>query len=98
PPFSHLIRVVCSAEDAERARAAALGVRDRLRSESDGAAGRSVLGPAALFRLRGREREALVVKADERRPAVRAVGGAVQRAAEESRHQGVHFSVDVDPQ
>jgi primosomal protein N' (replication factor Y) len=98
PPFSHLIRVVCSAEDAERARIAALDVRERLRGEGDGAGERSVLGPAALFRLRGREREALVVKADERRPAVRAVGVAVQHAAEDARHQGVHFSVDVDPQ
>ena len=34
----------------------------------------SVLGPAALFRLRGRERHVLVVKAADRRAAVHAVG------------------------
>ncbi|HEX8714000.1 MAG TPA: helicase-related protein, partial [Solirubrobacteraceae bacterium] len=99
PPFSHLIRVVCSAEDARCARAAATAVRERMLADAtpiDGA--RSVLGPAALFRLRGREREALVIKAAERRPAVRAVGDAVRRVAGAGEHQGVHFSVDVDPQ
>ncbi len=58
----------------------------------------SVLGPAALFRLRGQERQVLVVKAPERRPAVRAVGEAVQRVAADRAHRGVSFSVDVDPQ
>jgi primosomal protein N' len=59
---------------------------------------RSVLGPASLFRLRGRERESLVIKAAQRRPAVRAVGEAVSQVAASRTHQGVHFSVDVDPQ
>ncbi len=58
----------------------------------------SVLGPAALFRLRGQERQVLVVKASERRPAVRAVGEAVRHVAEDRAHKGVSFSVDVDPQ
>ena len=58
----------------------------------------AVLGPATLFRLRGRERQVLVVKAAERRPAVRAVGDAVRRVADTRVHTGVNFSVDVDPQ
>jgi primosomal protein N' (replication factor Y) len=57
-----------------------------------------VLGPAALFRLRGRERRVLVVKAAERRAAVAAVGEAVQRVASGREHAGVSFSVDVEPQ
>ena len=57
-----------------------------------------VLGPAALFRLRGRERQVLLIKAPERRPAVDAVGGAVQAVAARREHAGVNFSVDVDPQ
>ncbi len=57
-----------------------------------------VLGPAALFRLRGRERQVLVVKAAERRPAVQAVDEAVRRVAGTRDHAGVNFSVDVDPQ
>ena len=40
----------------------------------------------------------LVVKAAERRPAVRAVGEAVRRVAGTRAHAGVNFSVDVDPQ
>jgi primosomal protein N' (replication factor Y) len=97
PPFSHLIRIVLAAEQSERALAAASAVRARL-AEGLSASEASVLGPAALFRLRGRERQVLVVKAPERRPAVRAVGEAVQAVAAERAHAGVSFSVDVDPQ
>jgi primosomal protein N' (replication factor Y) (superfamily II helicase) len=56
-----------------------------------------VLGPAALFRLRGRERRVLLIKAGERRPAVAVIGEAVQRAASMREHSDVSFSVDVDP-
>ena len=109
PPFSHLIRIVCSAEAAENARAAAVAVRQSLAEQFAGAAtsvangalageGPAVLGPATLFRLRGRERSVVMVKARERRPAVQAVGEAVQRVAGTRAHAGVSFSVDVDPQ
>ncbi|MEA2152121.1 MAG: hypothetical protein QOI18_354 [Solirubrobacteraceae bacterium] len=103
PPFSHLVRVVCSAERSERARAAAGAVRESFTAhigQGDGGDGEtaSVLGPASLFRLRGREREVLVIKAGERRRAVQAVGAAVQEVSAGREHQGVNFSVDVDPQ
>jgi len=97
PPFSHLIRIVCAAVDPLPARAAADALRERLRSRPPGPDS-SVLGPASLFRLRGRERQVLVVKAAERRPAVHAVGEAVRRVAAAREHAGVSFSVDVDPQ
>jgi len=102
PPFSHLIRIVCSAEGEPetaqaRARAAAGAVRSGLPERSRGE-GTGVLGPAALFRLRGRERQVLLLKAVERRAAVAAVGRAVARAAAAREHRGVHFAVDVDPQ
>jgi primosomal protein N' (replication factor Y) len=103
PPFSHLIRIVCAAEDALPARAAAGALRDSLADLLPRGAGGSptdatVLGPASLFRLRGRERQVLVVKAAERRQAVYAVGEAVRRVAGSRSHVGVSFSVDVDPQ
>jgi primosomal protein N' (replication factor Y) len=112
PPFSHLIRIVCAAVEPDRALAAATAVRDRLSAcTRDTGAGNGpvvsdnlvVLGPAALFRLRGRERQVLVVKAAERRPAVEAVGEAVRQAAAADRRSSgspaiVNFSVDVDPQ
>jgi len=97
PPFSHLIRIVCAAVDPVPARAAAQALRERLRSLPPGPDS-SVLGPASLFRLRGRERQVLVVKAAEHRPAVHAVGEAVRRVAAAREHAGVSFSVDVDPQ
>ena len=108
PPFSHLIRIVCSAVESERARAAAAAVREHLSASfpGSGGAGRApvvgegavILGPASLFRLRGRERQVIVVKAAERRPAVAAVGEAVERASGVRAHAEVNFSVDVDPQ
>ncbi|MEA2202204.1 MAG: hypothetical protein QOI89_2800 [Solirubrobacteraceae bacterium] len=103
PPFSHLIRIVCSAVESQHARAAAAAVGERLAgSFADGGAaagdGPVVLGPAALFRLRGRERQVLVVKAGERRSAVAAVGDAVEQVSSIRAHASVNFSVDVDPQ
>ncbi len=123
PPFSHLIRIVCSAVEPRPARAAAIAVREAI-SERLAAVGDNpvagggpvvgdnpvagggpvvgdnpvVLGPASLFRLRGRERSVLVVKAPERRVAVRAVDAAVRRVTDAREHAGVNFSVDVDPQ
>jgi primosomal protein N' (replication factor Y) (superfamily II helicase) len=111
PPYSHLIRVVCSAESSHAARAAADALRRELvgaRASDEAPGGASpggcgdaraaVLGPATLFRLRGRERSLLVVKAAERRPAVRAVGRAVQEVVSTRAHADVSLSVDVDPQ
>jgi primosomal protein N' (replication factor Y) len=91
PPFATLIRVVCSSEEPGPELTAAEAVRERI----DGPA---VLGPAPLFRLKGRERAQLVVKAPERAPAVRAVRTAVEAVAAEHARSGVNFSVDVDPQ
>jgi primosomal protein N' (replication factor Y) len=95
PPFSHLIRIVCSAVESRDAHAAAAALRALLSPTSPGS---DVLGPAALFRLRGRERQVLLVKAAERRPAVAAIGEAVKRIAAIREHAAVNFSVDVDPQ
>ncbi|HEY5286366.1 MAG TPA: primosomal protein N' [Solirubrobacteraceae bacterium] len=95
PPFSSLIRVVCSAEHAAQAHAAAESLRERLAG-----CGGSILGPASLFRLRGRERQVLVVKAppERRSQAIGLIGAAVRQTAESRVHSGVNFSVDVDPQ
>ena len=58
----------------------------------------SVLGPAPLFRLRGRERRQIVVKTHERRAAIGAIREAVDAAANVRANRDVAFSVDVDPQ
>ncbi len=97
PPFSELIRIICSSVEPRPAGEAAHALAGSLHELLDGSDA-SVLGPAALFRLRGRERRALVIKASQRQPAVRAVGTAVQELASGRAHRDVSFSVDVDPQ
>jgi primosomal protein N' (replication factor Y) len=94
PPAADLIRIVCLADRAGPARAAAGRVAEGIVP----GAGTEVLGPAPLFRLRGRERFQLVVKTTERPAAIAAVRGAVEAAAMERAFHGVAFSVDVDPQ
>lgn len=91
PPFCTLIRIVCSAQEAGPAHAAAQAVRDRLGAQP-------ALGPAALFRLRGRERAQVVVKAGDRRGAIDRVRSAVEAVSADKVHRAAAFSVDVDPQ
>src|SRR4051812_41702833 len=90
PPFSTLIRVVCSSEQPGAAAVAAAAVRDRLEGPA--------LGPAPLFRLRGRERSQVMVKATDRAGAIAAVDSAVRVVAAERAHRPAALSVDVDPQ
>ncbi|XAY05355.1 Primosomal protein N' [Paraconexibacter sp. AEG42_29] len=96
PPFATLIRVVCGAEAPGAAMATALTIVKALRAGDE--PGVQVLGPAALFRLRGRERGQVVVKADERGPAIALVRGVVEAISGDKAHKGVTLSVDVDPQ
>jgi primosomal protein N' (replication factor Y) len=92
PPFGQLVRVVCSSPAPGPERAAAERVRAAVALP-----GAQVLGPATLFRLRGRERVQVVVKAPERVAAVAAVRRAVERVAREPGARRVAFAVDVDP-
>jgi primosomal protein N' (replication factor Y) len=90
PPFSTLIRIVCASAEPGATAAAAESLRARITVP--------VLGPAPLFRLRGRERSQLLVKAGDRRAAIADVDAAVRATAADKRHRAVAFSVDVDPQ
>src|SRR2546421_1969340 len=83
PPFSDLIRVVCASAQPGAAAEACGAVARRLGTPPAAA----VLGPAPLFRLRGRERSQLVVKAGDRAAAVRAVGEAVAAVAADREHR-----------
>jgi len=87
---------VTSAEAAEPVRAAAAQVAACIAREVGEAT--EILGPAPLFRLRGRERRQVVVKTTERARAIRATAAAVESAARERPLRAVAFSVDVDPQ
>jgi primosomal protein N' (replication factor Y) len=94
PPFADLIRIVCSSEEPAPPRAAAAAIAAAVTP----ARGATVLGPAPLFRLRGRHRSQVVVKAHDRAAAIAAVRTAVDHAANAREHRAVAFSVDVDPQ
>ncbi len=98
PPFSQLICVVCSAQARPGSSEAAAGAASAVREAMGDVAAAQVLGPAPLFRLRGRDRAQLVIKAGDRAAAVAAVGAAVAGTASGRGHRGVAFSVDVDPQ
>jgi primosomal protein N' (replication factor Y) len=93
PPFGSMIRIVCAADAAD----GAVEIGGRLHGLI-ARSGVAVLGPAPLFRLRGRARSQLVVKATDRAAAIAVVGEAVDAIAAVASRQKVSVSVDVDPQ
>ncbi len=93
PPYSTLIRIVCGGLRSDDAAAVAGALRERI-----GRLQGSVLGPAPLFKLRGRERSQLLLKCTDRMAAVGSVGAAVDALAEHAAKRNVSVSVDVDPQ
>jgi primosomal protein N' (replication factor Y) (superfamily II helicase) len=96
PPFSHLIEIALSSSEEQRLEAAAEALRelaaDRLGADDE------LLGPAPLFRLRGRHRRRLMVKSADRHGSVGAVRDAVAAAVADHLLHEVAVSVDVDPQ
>ena len=96
PPFSHLIRVGVAGERAAEVEAAAALLRERLDATLPPAA--VALGPAPRFRLRGRERRQVMIKAGDRVAAVAAVREVVDRAAAARELRDVALSVDVAAQ
>jgi primosomal protein N' (replication factor Y) len=96
PPFAHVIRIELGAVDAKRLEAAAQALRQALDSNLPPDA--RALGPAPRFRLRGRERRQIVVKASERAPAVEVIRETVHAEARAKRLRDIRISVDVDAQ
>jgi primosomal protein N' (replication factor Y) len=96
PPYSHLIEIGLSSGGEEPLDAAAEALRalveERLEAEAE------LLGPAPLFRRRGRHRRRLLVKSLHRTAAVDAVRDAISAAVEGRALREVAVSVDVDPQ
>jgi primosomal protein N' (replication factor Y) (superfamily II helicase) len=96
PPYSHLLRVNLSSENEGKADAAAVAIaselRTRLPPESE------LLGPAPMFRVRGRHRRRIMVKAQDRTGTVAAARVTVERRAADRALKDVSIGVDVDPQ
>ena len=93
PPFRHLVRVLATAPSAE----AAQELLQELRTGLDGEDG-ELLGPAPLFRLRGRHRAQLVAKTDAPRRIAARAARLLAAAAPAMRRAGLTAVVDVDPQ
>jgi primosomal protein N' (replication factor Y) (superfamily II helicase) len=91
PPYSHLVRIVCTGPDAETP-ATALG---ELKA---GLPGDELLGPAPLLRLRGKHRSQLVAKTSEPRRLAARAAHLLSAAAPAMRRAGLSAVVDVDPQ
>jgi primosomal protein N' (replication factor Y) len=91
PPYRHLVRILVTAPEAEPAARALEEVKAGL-GDAD------VLGPAPLFRLRGRHRAQLVAKTDRPRQVAARAGRLLAAAAPAMRRAELTAVVDVDPQ
>ncbi len=96
PPFASLARIELSAGDPAHAERAASASAEQLTASLP--AGTELLGPAPRFRLRGRHRRQLLLKADDRDAMVATVRAAVESAGARRALRGCSLSVDVDPQ
>jgi primosomal protein N' (replication factor Y) len=96
PPFSHLIEIGLAGVDEARVESSAATVRelvdDRIAADDE------LLGPAPLFRLRGKHRRRLLIKSERRHETVTAVRDAVACAVRNRALRELAISVDVDPQ
>jgi primosomal protein N' (replication factor Y) len=93
PPFRHIVRVLVSGPDRD----------DVMRAGQELAEGLAgipgdLLGPAELFRLRGRHRAQLVVKTERPREVASRAARLLGAGAVAMREAGLSAVVDVDPQ
>jgi primosomal protein N' (replication factor Y) len=91
PPFRHLVRLLVSGPEPE----APLRALEEIRAGLDGA---DLVGPAPLFRLRGRHRAQLIAKTDHPRRVAARAARLLAAAAPAMRQAGLAAVVDVDPQ
>ncbi len=96
PPYSHLIRIGLASEATEPLETASKRLREALAPTLP--ATTEILGPAPMFRVRGRHRRRLLLKAAERVATIEAVRGVVEGMAGERVLREVAVGVDVDPQ
>jgi primosomal protein N' (replication factor Y) (superfamily II helicase) len=93
PPFRHLVRILVSGPQQSDTLQALTELAAGLES-----AGAEIVGPAPLYRLRGRYRAQLVAKTDRPRQLASRAGHLLSAAAPAMRKADLAVVVDVDPQ
>jgi primosomal protein N' (replication factor Y) (superfamily II helicase) len=93
PPYRHLVRILVTGPERADAMRALTELAEGL-ADAPG----ELLGPAALFRLRGRHRAQLVAKTDRPREVASRAGRLLASAATAMRASDLASVVDVDPQ
>jgi primosomal protein N' (replication factor Y) len=93
PPFRHIVRILVSGPDRDDVMQAGRELAGGL----EGAPG-DLLGPAELFRLRGRHRAQLVMKTDRPREVASRAAKLLAAGAPAMREADLSAVVDVDPQ
>ena len=93
PPFRHLVRILVSGPERADPLQALTELAAGLAS-----AGAEIVGPAPLYRLRGRYRAQLVAKTARPRELASRAGQLLSAAAPAMRKADLAVVVDVDPQ
>jgi primosomal protein N' (replication factor Y) len=88
--------VVLKSESELRLERAAAGLAAALRETFP--ADTDLLGPAPMFRVRGKYRRRLLTKAQDRGGTVASIRAAVERMSSDRLLKDVAIGVDVDPQ
>jgi primosomal protein N' (replication factor Y) len=91
PPDRHLVRILVSGPEREDTMRA-------LTELAEGLGPGELLGPAPLFRLRGKHRAQLIVKTDRPREVASRAGRSLAAGAKAMRAADLSAVVDVDPQ
>ncbi|MDO9352160.1 MAG: primosomal protein N' [Solirubrobacteraceae bacterium] len=94
PPYSTLVKILVAHHDQVTARDLAREIAAPLAAARIG----EVLGPAPLFRLKGKEREQILVKSPNRAAAVKAVRAALAPIEGKASRLRAQLVVDVAPQ
>ena len=96
PPYSHLVGIGLACERERDLDEAAARLRRELDSRAP--ARTEVLGPATVFRRRGKHRRRLLMKGMQRTETVAAARRSVEALVGSRGLRGVAIAVDVDPQ
>jgi primosomal protein N' (replication factor Y) len=93
PPYRHLVRILVTGPERDDAMRALTELAEGLANAPG-----ELLGPAALFRLRGRHRAQLVAKTERPREVASRAARLLASAATAMRAADLAAVVDVDPQ